>query len=97
MLDIFQFAHLLGNERPSTLRQVEAAVWRLVLRVASGSTAQAELPYFFAEFEAMVSVWEQQDVGEDYRFFKDSESVLLSFMSSLTVTFSNTRATDTFR
>jgi hypothetical protein len=32
----------------------------------------------------MVSVWEQQDVGEDYGFFKDSESVLLSFMSSLT-------------
>ena len=65
-----KLAHYLGNDKPSTLQQVEDALLRMVINVADGCTAQDEVQKFLQEFNNMTSIWEREDRSPDeYRFF----------------------------
>jgi hypothetical protein len=73
-----QLAHMLGNQKPSTLCQVEQAIWRLVMRVSSGSTAEDEVEVFLQEFSTMTEVWEGEESSlVDYHFFHTGKPQLL--------------------
>jgi hypothetical protein len=66
---------MLGNQKPSALRQVEWAIWRLVMRVSNGSTAEDEVEEFLREFQSMLEIWERDDpASRDYSFFSTCKS-----------------------
>ena len=71
-----QLAHHLGNDKPSTLQQVEDAILQMILNVADGSTAQDEVQKFLQDFNNMTSIWEQEDRSPDeYCFFASRECI----------------------
>ena len=49
----------------------------MVLRVASGLTAQDEVKTFLQEFNSMTEIWEHEDLHPDeYKFFAPRELTL---------------------
>jgi hypothetical protein len=78
-----QIAHVLGNMKPSHLRQVERSAWQLLLRIGKGSTARLETPAFLLEFDAMLLAW-SSDVQNPpaYDFFQLRTSPISVAISS---------------
>jgi|SRR5215472_4084840 len=66
---LHQVAHSLGNTKPQALREVENALWRAILRVASRSSAGRELREFTQEYKDLLDNWKKDDVHMDYHFF----------------------------
>ena len=67
---ISQLAHVLGNGKPSTLIQVERSIWRALLRMATGSTAEVEIANLLMEWRTMLDTWERDGQGPlDFSFF----------------------------
>jgi hypothetical protein len=69
-LTAIQLAHIFGNIRPSSLQQVERAIWRAVLRIANGLSAEKEVHWFFLEYRAMVARWQLDTANPpNFNFF----------------------------
>jgi hypothetical protein len=69
-LTAIQLAHVFGNMRPSSLQQVEREIWRAVLRIANGSSAEKEVRRFFLAYRAMVASWQLDTANPpNFNFF----------------------------
>jgi hypothetical protein len=81
-LGIKQIAQALGNIKPTALQAAEAAMWKMILRVASGSPASVEIAQFLAEYGSIVREWEGSLGAEKDRswFCLSSTSSILSIL-----------------
>jgi hypothetical protein len=57
---------VFGNRRPALLAATERELWRLLLRIASGSEALQELVGFLEKFEVLENEHAQQDSELDW-------------------------------
>jgi hypothetical protein len=61
---------MLGNSKPGALVQVERATWRVVLRMASGSSAVIEIYALLREWQVMIDAWKKDGTATlDLSFF----------------------------
>ncbi len=65
-----QIFYALGNERPHALREIERALWGVIMRIACGSSAEKELKMFMVEYKDIAERWRLQGVTDlDLSFF----------------------------
>lgn len=60
----------LGNQRPEALSEAEEALWYMILRIAGGSTAKAEIEELVVKYAAMKQRWKASGIDMCLDFFQ---------------------------